>query len=97
MTWPTAGRTSCAAAGRSRKGRLPLNAGEAARQDLGPAGADDQFPPLSDDEYPGGEWTATETAVVTDSEHERFGSLSLPDQTPGSDEGAQPEPAAVAF
>jgi single-strand DNA-binding protein len=79
------------------EGPAALNAGEAARQDLGPTSADDQFPPLSDHEYPGGEWAAAETAVVTDSEHERFGSLSLPDQSPGSDEGAQPEPAAVAF
>ncbi len=77
--------------------RAALNAGEAARQDLGPSGADDQFPPVSDDEYPGGEWTAAETAVVTDSEHERSGSLSRPDGSPESDEGIQPTPAGAPF
>ena len=65
-----------------------LNAGEAARQDLGPSAGDEQFPPFSDDEYPGGEWEAAEAPVVTDSEHGQLGSQE-------SEEGVRPEPVAV--
>ena len=74
-----------------------LNAGEAARQDLGSSAGDDQFPPLSDDEYPGGEWEAADAAVVTDSEHGQFGSMPLSGGSPWNGDGAQPEPAVVAF